>query len=109
MAAPKFRLEVSYSERTGEPVAAYVRVREGKVSQTKEISDGLVFADYGADGDLLGIELLGPCPVEILEKLTVQESVEIRQFLQRGVRREMIVAGKKLAENEDIVPSVNLN
>ena len=32
MATPKFRLEVSYNEATGDPVAAYVRVREGKAA-----------------------------------------------------------------------------
>ena len=44
---PKFRMEVSFNE-TGEPVAGYLRIREGKVANTKEVSEGLVFADYAA-------------------------------------------------------------
>ena len=66
MMPPKCRLEVSYHEITGDPVAAYLRIREGTVVQTKEIRTGVAFADYGADGFLLGIELLAPCGAEIL-------------------------------------------
>jgi hypothetical protein len=92
MGSPKFRLEVSFNETTGDPVAAYLRVREGKVAQTKEIAEGVAFADYGTDGLLLGIELLAPCPVEILERIAEKEAEPVRQFLRRGVRKEMISA-----------------
>lgn len=57
----KFALDVSFSETTGEAVAAYLRVREGEVATTKEVCDGVAFADYSADGRWLGIELLAPC------------------------------------------------
>jgi uncharacterized protein YuzE len=92
MATPKFRLEVSYDETSGDPIAAYVRVREGEVAETKEIKDGAVFADYSADGSLLGVELLEPCGIEILESVSEKEPEEVRQFLRRGVRKEMIFA-----------------
>jgi hypothetical protein len=90
MANPKFRLEVSYSETTGEPVAAYLRVRDGQVSQTKEISEGVAFADYAADGFLLGIELLAPCNIEVLDRVSEKEPESVQRFLRRGVRKEMI-------------------
>jgi uncharacterized protein YuzE len=92
MGNPKFRLEVSYNETTGEPVAAYLRVREGKVVETKEISEGIAFADYAADGLLLGVELLAPCQVEVLDRLSEKEPEPVRRFLRRGVRKEMIYA-----------------
>jgi len=92
MVPPKFRLEVSYHETTGDPVAAYLRVREGKVTQTKEICAGVAFADYGADGVLLGIELLAPCRVDILAGVSEKEPEPVRQFLRSGVRKEMIFA-----------------
>jgi uncharacterized protein YuzE len=92
MGNPKFRLEVSYHETTGEPVAAYVRIREGKVIETKEVSEGAVFADYGADGALLGVELLAPCRVEVLDRLSENEPEPVRRFLRRGVREELIRA-----------------
>lgn len=89
---PKFRMEISFHETTGEPVAAYLRVREGKVAETKEISEGVAFADYGADGALLGIELLAPCQVEVLDRVSEKEPEAVQHFLRRGVRREMIYA-----------------
>jgi hypothetical protein len=92
MANAKFRMEVSYHETTGEPVAAYLRVCEGEVAQTREISEGVAFADYAADGSLLGIELLGPCQVAVLEKVSENEPEAVRHFLRRGVRREMLYA-----------------
>ena len=92
MLNPKFRLEISFHETTGEPLAAYLRVREGKVAQTKEISEGIAFADYGEDGLLLGIELLAPCQVGVLERISEKEPEPVQRFLRRGVRREMICA-----------------
>jgi uncharacterized protein YuzE len=92
MLPPKFRLEVSYHETNGDPVAAYLRVREGKVTQTKEISAGVAFADYGADGCLLGIELLAPCRADVLAGVSDNESEAVQQFLRFGVRKEMIFA-----------------
>jgi hypothetical protein len=92
MENPKFRLEVSYHETTGEPVAAYLRIREGQVAETKEVSEGVAFADYAADGVLLGVELLSPCRVEILDRLSEKEPEAVRRFLRGGVRKEMICA-----------------
>jgi hypothetical protein len=66
MANPKMRLEVSFNETTGEPLAAYLRIREGKVVQTKEITADIAFADVAEDGSLPGIDLLTPCQAEVL-------------------------------------------
>jgi len=90
----KFRSEVSYHETTGEPVAAYLRVREGTVAQTKELSAGVAFADYAADGELLGIELLGPCGATVLDRAAEQEPEAVRRFLRRGIRQELVVASQ---------------
>lgn len=92
MPKPKFRLEVSYNETTGEPVAAYLRVREGKVVETREVREGVAFADYGADGDLLGIELLAPCDVGVLDRLSEQEPEAVRHFLRESARRPLVFA-----------------
>jgi hypothetical protein len=68
MARQALRLETSVDERTGRMRAAYLRIREGKVARTKEIEDGVAYADYDKSGQLLGIELLGPCRVEVPTK-----------------------------------------
>jgi len=88
----KFALNVSFSDTTGEPVAAYLRIREGSVAATKEVSEGAAFADYAADGLLLGIELLAPCSLEVMDRLGANESEPVRRFLRGGAPRELIVA-----------------
>lgn len=90
MANAKFRLEVSFSQTSGDPIAAYLRVREGKVVETREVSEGVAFADHGADGSLLGVELLAPCAVDILDRIAEKEPEPVRHFLRCGVRKEMI-------------------
>jgi uncharacterized protein YuzE len=92
MLKSQFRLEISFDGTSGDPVAAYLRVREGEVLETREISEGVAFADYGAAGTLLGIELLAPCSVEILDRLSEPAPGPVREFLRRGVRKEMILA-----------------
>jgi Protein of unknown function (DUF2283) len=65
----EFRLEISFNETAGGPVPAYLRVREGSVAESTEISPGVAFADYDADGFLLGVELLAPCRLEVLDRI----------------------------------------
>lgn len=90
MAGPNFRLEVSFDGTTGEPVAAYLRVREGKVAATQEISEGVAFADYDEGGTLLGVELLGPCEARVLDRVSEKESEAVQRFFRQGVRRELV-------------------
>ena len=52
--------DVTTDVATGRIVAVYVRVKPGKVVRTLEVVSGRVFADVGADGGVVGIELLGP-------------------------------------------------
>ncbi len=46
----------------GKPVAVYISVKLAEISSSvKTVQLGMgVFADYDRDGDILGIELLGP-------------------------------------------------
>jgi Protein of unknown function (DUF2283) len=74
-------LELSVDEQTGSIRAAYLRVRQGEVAETREVAEGLAYADYSAGGVLLGVELLGPCKVEILDRLAAQEPEPVRRFL----------------------------
>jgi uncharacterized protein YuzE len=85
-------LELSVDETTGGIRAAYLRVRQGEVAETREVCEGRAFADYTEDGTLLGIELLAPCTVEVLDRLTAQESEPIKRFLRGGPPRELISA-----------------
>jgi hypothetical protein len=79
-----FRLEISFNEKTGDAVAAYLQVRAGEVAETKEVEEGAAFADYDPEGALLGVELLAPCPFPVLAELIKGEPDSIQQFV-RGV------------------------
>jgi len=92
MSKQAFDLQASVNDRTGQIAAVYLRVREGSVAQTKEVKEGVAFADYDEGGLLLGIELLGPCEVQVLLDLAKGEPEPIRRFLQGAAPRELVVA-----------------
>jgi hypothetical protein len=92
MSNPKFQLEASVDDKTGRLVAVYLRVREGSVATTKEVEPGVAYADYDAQGTLLGTELLGPCPAAVLDSLCQGEPEPVKRFLHGGVPRELIPA-----------------
>ncbi len=87
-----FRLETSVDDRTGLLVAAYLRVREGEVAETKEVAEGVAYADYDAQGLLLGIELLGPCGIVVLDAVAEHEPEPIRRFLKTAAPRGLVPA-----------------
>lgn len=86
MNTPSFNLQVSY-DNAGVPVAAYLRVREGQIAETREIREGSVFADYTAEGVLLGVEMLAPCEDPVLTELAEHETGSFKTFLAEGVQR----------------------
>ena len=92
MTKPVFRVETSVDDDTGGLVAVYLRVRDGEVAETKEVEEGIVYADYDSDGTLLGIELLGPCNIAVLEGVTANEPEPVKRFLRGGVPRGLVLA-----------------
>jgi hypothetical protein len=90
MTEPAFKLEASFDERTGDTVAVYLRVRKGEVAETKEVAEGIAYADYDSQGLLLGIELLGPCMVEVLDNISRREPEAVRQFLRTSAPRGLV-------------------
>jgi hypothetical protein len=64
----------------------------GEVAETKEIKEGVAYADYDSAGLLLGIELLGPCQVEVLDRIGQTEPEPIKRFLRGAAPRELICA-----------------
>jgi hypothetical protein len=87
-----FEVSVSTDNDTGDILAVYLRLRKGKSAEVVELDDGNAFADYDRRGKLLGIELLGPCEVKVLDKITRKEPVVVRKFVRRAVPREMVPA-----------------
>jgi uncharacterized protein YuzE len=93
MGSLQLRAEVSVDDRTGGLVAVYLRVRQGKVARTEEVEDGVINADFGEAGELLGVEVLSPCDPLVLESLADEEHDEpgiVRRFLLSATPRGMI-------------------
>jgi uncharacterized protein YuzE len=82
-------LQLSVNEETGSIRAAYLRVRAGEVAETREVAEGSAFADYDVNGLLLGVELLAPCAVEVLDRLALQEPEPVKRFLRGSPPREL--------------------
>ena len=91
-----FQVIVTTDDATGELLAVYFQIRKGKVHETREFANGNVFADYDKHGAVLGIELLGPCRVSIVDKLASSEPVAMRNRTKRFMRdvgpRKMVAA-----------------
>jgi uncharacterized protein YuzE len=83
------QLGVQIEEETGKVVAAYFRIRPGKAAETREYAKGRALADYDRKGNLLGIELLGPCEIQILDKISRGERAPVKNFLRNSIPREM--------------------
>ncbi len=92
MTEPVFKLEASFDDKTGGVVAVYLRVRRGEVTETKEVKEGVVYADYDAHGLLLGVELLAPCEVEVLDRIAQREPESVRRFLTGSAPRGLVPA-----------------
>jgi hypothetical protein len=64
-----YHMSIDIEQETGALVAAYFQVRQGKSAKQVEFADGNLIADYNRRGHLLGVELLGPCPLAELKKV----------------------------------------
>ncbi|MBM3994553.1 MAG: DUF2283 domain-containing protein [Planctomycetes bacterium] len=84
--------DVSVDGKTGNIRAAYLQIGTGAVYDTRELSEGSAYADYDKDGWLLGIELLGPCEVKVLDKLAKKELAALRRFLLGSPPRELVTS-----------------
>lgn len=96
MAELYFKLSTEVDKRTGELLAVYVQVRQGKSVAVSEVAEGAAFADYDRKGRLLGIELLAPCEVKVLDRLASNESPvvqnRVKKFFRDNMPRKMVLA-----------------
>jgi uncharacterized protein YuzE len=85
-------ISVETNNETGHVAAVYFQIRKGKAAQTRELVDGNAFVDYSASGQLLGIELLAPCNVTVLDRIARQEPKVVKTFLRSTIPQEMALA-----------------
>lgn len=80
-----FAISIETDERTGDVMAVYLKFRNGKAARSEELVEGSAFANYDAKGELIGVELLAPCEVDVLTRLSKQPPV--RKFIKRTLPR----------------------
>jgi len=90
----QFRVSVSTEDATGQVLAAYFQVRKGRYDHVKEFSDGAAIADYDKHGYLLGIELLAPCKVKLVDEVASEEPMvmrsQVKHFMRQSGPRELV-------------------
>ena len=91
-----FGVSVTTDASTGNVMSVYFQIRKAKVHETREFADGAAFADYNRLGELVGIELLAPCKVSIVDQLAENEPIAVRSrtkhFMRSAGPRQMIAA-----------------
>lgn len=92
----QFSLEITTCDLTGEVLACYFQIRSGKIHETREFEGGIAIADYDKNGYLLGVELIAPCKVTIVNSIAANESPEVQRrtkaFMKSSGPRSMIAA-----------------
>lgn len=86
-----FDVTVSVEQQTGEVLAAYFRLRKGRVARTREYESGVLYADFNAKGELLGVEMLAPCKIASLNRIALKEP-EGAEFIRRSMPTELTPA-----------------
>ena len=92
----RFKVTVETEDETGDVLAVYFQVRKGRHDHTKQFADGAAIADYDKHGYLLGVELLAPCAVRVVDELAKDEPrlvrSEVKRFMKRSGPRELVTA-----------------
>lgn len=82
-----FSVSVETDDATGAILSVYLQVRKGKSREVREFADGAAIADYNRNGELLGVELLAPCSITVVDQLAANEPARIRQQAKRWIRQ----------------------
>ncbi|MBI1903889.1 MAG: hypothetical protein HYS13_22535 [Planctomycetia bacterium] len=90
----EFRVAVTTDKQTGRLMAVYFQVRRGKAAEVREFEQGNALANYNANGELLGIELLGPCKLKVVDQIAEKDGV-VRQFIRSNAPRKMLVGSSR--------------
>ena len=96
MTAICFGTSITTDELTGRVLAAYFHIRKGHAHETREFGNGAVLADYNNRGELIGLEIIAPCRVTIVDQLAANEPADIikktKKLLRENCPRPLIAA-----------------
>lgn len=91
MSKLEMSVSVSIEKETGRVLAVYFQIRKGQAVKVREFANGNAFANYSATGKLLGIELLGPCEIKVLDQIA-QNEPNAKKFVRGAIPRSMALA-----------------
>ena len=74
---------------TGVLLAAYFQIRKGKAAKVREFENGNAFANYAANGQLLGVEILGPCNITVVDRIAPKEP-KVKSFIKDKMPCELV-------------------
>ena len=87
----EFRVNIEVEKKTGTVLAVYFQIRKGRAARVREFAEGNAFANYSATGELLGIEILGPCDITVVDKIAPREP-KVRNFIRKSMPPAMALA-----------------
>lgn len=91
-----FAISVSTDNISGEILSVYFQVRKGIAEDVVERAKGAAFVNYDKKGKLLGIELLEPCSLKVLDYIANKEPTStrshVRKFFRSAIPRQMVHA-----------------
>ena len=92
----RFQVSIETESKTGDVLAVYFQIRKGRHDHTKQFENGAAIADYDKHGYLLGVELLAPCAVRVVDELAKEEPNVVRsgvkRFMKQSGPRELVMA-----------------
>jgi len=91
-----FGTSIETDAKTGAVEAVYFQVRRGRAARVEEKNDGAVFINYDKNGYLLGVELLAPCSIQVLDRLAATEPSaarsQMKSYFRHNVPQGMLVS-----------------
>lgn len=76
---------------TGALEAVYIKLRQGKVHRTEELCEDLLLCDYGANDELIGIEILGPVKMSrIVKQVDPLLRKPFQKFVLHSVPKDLV-------------------
>lgn len=88
----EFHVAITTDKKTGELLAIYFQVRKGHAAKVREYENGNAFANFNEDGELLGIEMIGPCSIRVMDEIAKKDR-DVKRFIRSNAPRRMLVKG----------------
>lgn len=84
--------ELAISARVdGTIEAMYIRLMDGVVDHTQELIPGILMADYDAQGELYGLEVLAPVKLsDLMARVSPLKRASFERFVKNSVPRKFL-------------------